>query len=358
MPGADSEQRYVPILKWREAEAAALYELSPNVKAATTPLLELVPPSESKAAKMTLREYIDEEVKRIAGNWGTANVFVDVLHLAPDPAVYPLAIALDRARHAGLRIIPVSSTTSGNDVLHPARNALRTMRRGVCLRERLGSFNKPSFPDALARTIRELDASPGDIDLLLDLEHISYQPMIPTFIAAAIERIPDLSAFRSFTVACSSFPLSLSHLPAGTHRLERADWFLWRAIRDSLRVGTRSPGYGDYSIVHPKLLTGGRIGTATLRYTTHDSFVIARGRSLEQFGFSEYNRLAREFVVNDVYLGRGYSKGDAFLHDNALGRAGTGTQGQWIQLGVNHHLTYVVRQLASQASRDTDFGAA
>lgn len=343
--------RYIPVLKWREAESQALFNLSPDVKDSIVPLIEILPPQVRNSGLVKPAEkHVSDEVDRLAGTWGRRRVLVDVRHM-PTGSKYPLKVVCDSARDHGLRVVPVASTRALNDILHPARYYLREAGHGVCLREGRDSFMGRSFADDLHATIRELDATPAVIDLVLDLGHVAREPLMASFVATAVGRVPDLNSFRSFTVTASAFPMSLSDLAPGNHRLPRFDWFLWNDIRDELRMGTRLPGFGDYTIVHPAFRgTGGRLGSATIRYTSDGEHVIVRGRSLETYGFGEYSEVARGLVADPVYSGETFSSADAFIRHVAAGIERTGDQGQWIQLGIIHHITFVVRQLASTAA--------
>jgi hypothetical protein len=349
-----ADPNYVAILKWREAEARTLFALGQDVKQKVLPLLELVPPDAQKVATLRGRaEYIESEIARIAGTRGKAPFLLDASWIEGDTGIHPLQIAWYRAKSLRLHMIPVVSTRQQGYPLAAARNAHREMKHGVCLRECADTFQSPTFSDCLRRTIAEIDAKPADVDLVLDLGFVVEDPFAMRSIVAAIERMRDLEALRSFTLAGSSMPKNLSHLAERTvHRIARAEWFLWKEVCDSLSKGTRAPGFGDFGIVHPTMTRGGRLGVATVRYTVDNEYVVVRGRQLEGNGYGEYVHVARDLLRLNEYCGAHFSRGDEFVRECAAGTCDPGDQGRWIEVGLSHHLTFVVRQLAARSARD------
>lgn len=47
------------------------------------------------------------------------------------------------------------------------------------------------------------------------------------------------------------------------------------------------------------------------------------------------------------YRGAAFSAGDAYIFDKANHPTPTGNARTWLQAGFNHHMTFVVRQIAS-----------
>lgn len=356
------EPRYVPVLKGKAGEYGALGELPTEVKTAITPVIEIVPPPKNQAGvSKPVTEYLDSEAERIADRWGHKPVFVDACHLSHcavrEGEPYPLVRLCDCARERGLHVIPVAATGAPNAILHAAARAHRIDQHGVCLRERPEKILAVGFTDELNRALDDLDVGPAGVDLIVDLAYLSQEPtLMARYAASAIERLPHRNSWRSLTLTTSSFPMSLSHLPPGIHQLVRSEWILWKELRHLLQSGDRLPRFGDYAVVHPELRDGGGLGSATIRYTTDQEYVIVRRRSLRKHGFGEYTRAARDLVHQEAFAAGTSSWGDAFVRECAKGTSKTGSQTSWIKAGVNHHLTFVALQLARSMASSGEEG--
>ncbi len=87
--------------------------------------------------------------------------------------------------------------------------------------------------------------------------------------------------------------------------------------------------------------------SASIRYTTDEHWVVARGRNIQQYGSSQYRDLSQRLTnMPDVFNGAEFSAGDRYMKDCADGTEGFGNPMTWRWVGTNHHLTFVVRQLA------------
>jgi len=359
-----SPLRYLAILKGKQGEYGALSTLAPEVKRLITPLLEIIPPRPNKrGVTKALTEYIENEAERIADCWGTGDrILADVRYLSAAANPYPLKVLCDRARALGVPLVPVASTDAPRAIVDPARYAYRVHRSGLCLRESPQAVLATSFPADLTRTLRDFDANPSTVDFVLDMGAIRDETgsLMPRFAASAFSRIPYLDQWRSVTLAASSFPVSLAHLGPGFHTMRRAEWALWESVCQATSTMSRAPGYGDYTVVSPGLSEGRWPGSATIRYTCAREVVIERGRGLLKHGTSQYVQLARHLLQHDSYVGASYSWGDEYVAACASGSVTAGNATRWVQVGVNHHLTYVARQVASidARSRENEQGSA
>jgi Beta protein len=348
--------QYLPILKSKRGEFRALRTLSPDVRSVILPMMELLPPRPNKEGRTRhLREHVHSQVKRIGSAWGCARrILVDVRHLPVDGDSYPLADFSDCARRLHVHAIPVASTTSSaSAILRPAGRAHRLDRLGVCLRERPEEIARSSFETNLAETLYEVGVQPAEIDFVIDVGEIpdGRQPIIASTVAAAIARLPHLDHWRTLTVAASAVPATLSHLAQGPNTIPRGEWLLYCDVCSSLPSTARIPGFGDYATVHPALPKPRRKGAPTIRYTGNDEWLYMRGRPLNRDEREQYFRLAQALVANSLYRGRPFSPADEFIHDCAIGSVPAGDATTWVGVAVNHHVTFVVRQLASRASQ-------
>jgi hypothetical protein len=349
------DEHYVPVLKWKRGEARALKELAPTVKAACTPLIEVVPiPFDYDAGvdKKSLRKHIDDAVEELATSWGTkAPVFVDVVTLLPAGVGTgnTLTMMFDEMRKAGVRAIPVVSTASPTDVIAAGANAHKKDGRGVFLRERIDDVIAPKYPARVAATLLSLGVSASRVDFMLDMQDVAEnkQATNATAVTSAINKIPNLKSWRTFTLCSTAFPINLSGMAQGVNTIPRADWALWNALGKL----PRTPTFGDYAVAHwdlqaldPRVI---KI-SASIRYTTDDAWVICRGRNVNQHGFGQFSSLSKLLVKHSAYCGGTFSAGDDYIAKCAAGGK-PGNHETWRRVATNHHITFVVKQIASTA---------
>jgi hypothetical protein len=84
--------------------------------------------------------------------------------------------------------------------------------------------------------------------------------------------------------------------------------------------------------------------SASIRYTVDDYWLIMRG---QQGKYEQYPANAQLITKHKDYFGKGYSFGDNYIFEKGsdlTGKPGNATN--WLVVGVNHHLTCAVRQIA------------
>jgi hypothetical protein len=70
-------------------------------------------------------------------------------------------------------------------------------------------------------------------------------------------------------------------------------------------------------------------------------------------GFKQYPDWAILLCDLPEYCGETYSSGDEYIKEMSLQSTKTGDASEWLQAGINHHMTFVVRQLASLRGSST-----
>jgi hypothetical protein len=202
--------------------------------------------------------------------------------------------------------------------------------------------------------VGRLGVQPEVIDLLFDLRVIESVGVDQTLavVMAAASKLPMAARWRSFTVAGSSYPSDMAGFaPSSVSRIPRIEWTLWRAVCGRRSEIPRTPGYGDYGIVHPVLLDldprkitlGGKI-----RYTLENEWMILRGHSFKKgVGYKQYHSLAQQLNGDSSFRGKDFSWGDRYVTACANHEVKSGNLTTWISVDTNHHLTFVVNQLAN-----------
>jgi hypothetical protein len=158
--------------------------------------------------------------------------------------------------------------------------------------------------------------------------------------------------WRRIILAATSFPEDLSDVDAQTiSTLPRHEWELWKTLQrrpDSLP--RRDIIYGDYAIAHPVTPDiDPRVMrmSANIRYTATDTWLIVKGKNVRQYGFDQYFDLCKTLVKRLEYMGSEFSWGDRYIADCAEGIVGPGNATTWRKVGNNHHITLLVKELAT-----------
>ena len=254
---------YVPILLAKRGERIALRELPATIRRGFTPLLEIpqVPVDFDLDDYKDLGPHIKgfpKHLKRDLDGYG--RFFLDIPHLIdPEELVdgqHPVSVLFAGCREHNLNAVPVAANQRGEDYNLAVRAVMEADGRGACLR--LSKSDLQAHKEVVSRMLGVLDATPKDIDLILDLGSI--EPSNVSIYATALQRIlpkPTFSkrSWRSLTIASGAFPQNLGDLPQGLSALPRADWELWARIRNEPPPSARVPTFGDYVINSPEWVT-------------------------------------------------------------------------------------------------------
>ena len=84
-----------------------------------------------------------------------------------------------------------------------------------------------------------------------------------------------------------------------------------------------------------------------MRYTADGSWLVLKGRNLRDHGYEQFYDVCADLIARDEYSGREFSWGDEYIDDCANRRVGTGNLTTWRKVGTSHHLSYVLRELAT-----------
>ncbi len=230
------------------------------------------------------------------------------------------------------------------------RDAIAKDRRGVCLRIRIDELKNLSLASRLNDLLGTLGVEPAAADIVVDYGIL--QAAHPS-IRYVCERLPGLEEWRTFTVAAGYFPKDLQGFPVGEHLWPREEWRRWRAETTTSPGLPRIPTFGDYTTQHA-IFQEPRPGlnvSASIRYTTHEHWVIMRGEGLRTKGspgYAQYPANAELLCGRKEYSGPQFSYGDDYIWKVASRQITTpGSPETWLRAGINHHLTFVVRQIAT-----------
>lgn len=350
---------YVPILRWKRAEQIALSQLFESDSICLTPLIELVPEnfiskgSKGKITHFNIHEVINKIIGQLFQCWGPRPFFIDQWLLTPTTikqnASYVFEMLGECASIYNLSLIPVTGLSRDGPYQESVKKVFGVHHQGACLRLFIGDITSATFKKDINTILALLKLPPESLDIIIDLRITDQNA--PTF-DALCSQIPYLEKWRNLIIASGAFPEDLSKLHKNdVHKLERSDWTSWKD-----QVATKSlpriPIYSDYTIQHAKYL--GREGlthfSASIRYTSDDYWLIMRGEDATKRdgpGFAQWPANAILLCEMPEYCNHTFSSGDKYIKEMSLQRKETGNPQTWIRAGINHHMTFVVRQIAN-----------
>jgi hypothetical protein len=357
---------YVPILRWKLAEKTALAQLYEHDSTCLTPLVELVPEnfihkdSKGRITKLSINEVINRVGGQLYRYWGERPFFIDLWLLSPDilnqGSNHFLAMLGQYARTLKLSLIPVTGIARDSTYQSAVRTVLGIYNQGACLRLSLEDIKRSTLAKDTNNLLSLLQLRPELVDLIIDFKAIEHSA--PTF-NTLCELIPSIDRWRNFVVASGAFPEDLRGLQKNDiHRIERIDWKSWKDQITATTSIPRIPIYSDYTIQHALYLKrkGGAHYSASIRYTAEDYWVIMRGEDVfrrDGPGFEQWPAQAILLCDLPEYCQETFSEGDKYISQMSLQRKQTGNIVTWLRAGFNHHMTFVVRQLANLLETST-----
>lgn len=352
---------YVPMLKGKEGEFAALEVLRADVKEQLMPFIEIpdVPYDyANERPSKTLDEHIAGVPERLRRCWLDAPLYLHLPWTASEERIQDGRVALEpvlaECVSLDVRAVPVVWRASSSDQLAVAGRYAATTGTGICIRLLVEDFGEDiDIETEIERLVSSLGGIElNDIDLVIDLGDLGTQANRDVLIARSVfSMIPESHRWKRIILAAASFPEDLSEVTAATIRtLPRREWALWKILQRRPNLLPRQDlVFGDYAIAHPipkELDPRIMQMSASIRYTTPDDWLVIKGRNVRQYGFDQYFELCKELIERPEYCGREFSWGDRYIDDCANGMTGPGNATTWRKVGTNHHLTLVIQELA------------
>lgn len=352
-------KHYVPILRWKRAERAALGMLRPADRAVITPLLELTPklfaPKRTKKNELRIpdpNQVLTEAADDMYRCWGQAPFLLDLWHLNPLPqtsaGLHPLAFLAERCRMWRLPMIPVTGLQRPNAYQDAVSSIVSADNRGICVRLLVADLGRGNLDADLSGLLRRFGVSHSQTDLLVDCQFIADGSVD---LCRLLSQVPEIREWRTLTIASGAFPRDLTGMQPGQHFLDRWDWLAWRAyVRGPSRP--RTAAYADYTIQHADFKEPPERAnlSASIRYTIDQYWLVMRGESVfkeDGPGFSQWPANAQLLSEHREFRGRDFSYGDQYILDMGSQVASTGNAETWLRAGINHHMTFVARQVAN-----------
>jgi len=350
------ERQYVPILRWKRGERGALKDLVDADKQRITPLIEL-PPSlftlDYDAGDQDLRGVLIRATGDIRKAWGTRYVFCDVGLMPPRAEAsggeHPVKLVWEYARRQRLNLIPVTGLRRSQRYQSAVMSVIRRHDSGVCIRLTSEQMYSATFRSDLSQLLTTCGVEPDHVHLIIDRRAVNE---LSRPVRELLTRLPTVRAWRTLTVAGGSFPRDLSGFAVGQHRHPRHEWRMWtREVLDADGV-ERRVSFADYTTQHAVFAEPPRRAnfSASIRYTSTDYWVVMRGEGVfndDSAGFAQWPANASLLCDREEFCGPRFSAGDSYISSHSVLGASTGNAESWLRAGVNHHMAFVVRQIAN-----------
>src|SRR5690348_3074117 len=234
-----AEPKYVPVLKRKEGEFAALVALYADIKSSIMPLIE-IPDVPYDYANDRIAKTLDEHIRGIAGRvsrcWQGNPLYVDLPWLEegilPDgrPAI---SMLLADCNSLGVKATPVISTRNSEGYIDAVVRHSTTTGTGACVRLDVDDFEEDVDLEADVNRLIARFENKTNIDLLLDLKHVGEDENRTLLLTRSLlSMMPKNIDWRRLILAGASFPEDLSEIGAETIvTFPRTEWNLWKTLQ-------------------------------------------------------------------------------------------------------------------------------
>jgi hypothetical protein len=347
------QNHYVPILRWKRGEYGALRLLSDTEKLRLTPLIEFPPGMFSSPENDNdFRGTLIRAASDIHKAWGARRAFCD-LGLMPPAAEaagigHPVSLLWEYARRHHLNLVPVIALRASGRYQAAAARVIDRDNGGACIRVTSEQLHSTTFGRDLADLMASCRVTPATVDLVIDRRIVTTMS-VPT--QQLLHRLPTIGEWRTLTVAGGAFPRDLREFSVGQHLHPRLEWQMWRQAGTAERVQRRVT-FADYTTQHAIFAEPPRRAnfSASIRYTSNDHWVIMRGEGVfndDSAGFAQWPANAMLLCERPEFCGAQFSAGDAYIASRTVVGASTGNAEWWLRASINHHMTFVIRQIAN-----------
>jgi len=349
------EVLYVPVLKGRQGELAALGSIQPLTRKVTLPLLEVVPGSVEESERPSqLRAAINRTVKRLHA-WAGNRLLLDAGFLPPEAApgdeFGAVGNSVLAAVDCGVEATPVVHLDDDPQVYRDAATLHADMHHGVAIRLGTEDLEEDSedIETALTELLGILSTERRDIDLILDLGAVNGDLSVRAgarLVADALRGLTAMDEWRNVIITVGAFPSDLSAFEPWTlGEAPRYDATLYDHLRQRRRL-PRIPTFGDYAVTHPALIAGTPYrASPQLRYCVADRWLVLKGRRNDPVANEQFYEVCERIASHPDFVGAALGNADARIANPRS--SGPGNAATWRELSTTHHLDFVVRRITT-----------
>lgn len=356
---------YLPILKSLTSEYEASKNMDEAYAAVIHPLFDVPVISENRQKAKKYQnsftpksDYLDEVAESIAKSWKGDVVLADDFNWAPDTTVetgeHVMAHLYAGLKARGVNVAPVVGYDRWDDPLYQL--AMRGLDLSgapyVCFRLEASAVEDAAEPDIfhdrMQEMLEDMQLSPAECAVLLDLGDLTSKPLIDiTSDATRVLALLSGYRFRFIATAGSSMPKSVDlavKKKDSTAKVIRKEMLLWQALRTEF--GGIPLVFGDYGVRGPGSNDGIRNpnANAKIRYTCDKAFLVSRGHSVAGGWALQMPAVAAEIVSSKEFL-PSFSWGDQVIANCSSGLPVKNGHGKWIAYDTSHHLAFIVEEV-------------
>lgn len=351
---------YVPVLRWKRGEVRALENLKPATQRKIIPLIDLMPheydPAEEGGSDPALEQRLLSDARNLKRARDSEITWADLSDQNPDAlanGVHLVDFFFDAANAEGCEAVPVVRLGADDDYVNAVRTVANRDGRGAVIRIIVPEFEDGEYSNALSEITSEVELSPADVDLVVDMRAgVVPTPAQSRIARAILDDIPNIGAWRSVVLASGAFPRDLSAMSIGHNLVPRNDFHLWRHVCN--HNPAREPIFADNTTRYPELADDFDPAlvnaSASVRYTIEDDWLVLRGRGVRTpgaGGFQQYRGHSQHLIGMPEYSGANFSWGDQRIQEIANGTTNSGNSETWVSISVNHHIEFAVEQISN-----------
>lgn len=341
-------KKYFPVLLSKAGEMIALSNLRMPVKSETSPILQVLSENlfdDEGAYKTDLAE-------KIIASWAFADnqLLIDVSLIDDiDGSIASIQTFFETLLDNGVNVVPVVGFNSSNSYIQLVIALIAKYGCKVCIRENNESRGFLNYNTNMVAMVGRLGILNTRVILLIDLGFVdaTNRNLLIAFATQLVNGLPTPAEWDDVIVSAGSFLTDLTLLPAPAtynspavvHRLPRFEWQIWLALLGANLI--REIKYGDYGTKHPYYVPAAFEGSASIKYTLNNEFLIYRGRKASDHarGGNQYNDSAAALIITPDYSGQAFSWGDDTIFQIGNRPDRPGNAGTWVQISQNHHIT-------------------
>lgn len=348
---------YIPFLKFKVNEIAALSTLTPEVKAKTYPFLDL--PKKEGMSEQKLVEMIEKaksSFNRHLKNF--PSVFLDNFDIDDSIKVagrenYSAVIEAFGEYEQFVPVVGLDRPQARNDLVFQAKTNGLISSPTIAIRLQPDDFQSFAVvEDEILELQRQGAGLFSHWTIILDnrvcigVNAAARSGQINNFLANAASKIN----IDSVIVAGSSIPASISELTKVLTEIHhpRIEIDIYRGVI----AAAHQPSifFGDYTVVSP-LYSDLNIPAEAMQnviaaktiYSYGEVHYIVRGGAIKTHARQrlQYNDIAVRIVAKPFYRGSGYSAGDLYLYQKSQFIGSGVTPGSILKPTINAHITYM-----------------
>lgn len=348
---------YVPAIRWRQGEYQALLQLDDHTKGRIAPFItipEIEFDFEAWQPKKNIQDHVHPFIARYKAKWGKRPAWIGVVEsIISQPMDDGRAVfnyVFDGLRANGANAIPSVALSADSSTLVAVASIIKLDNKGVGISIRLEDLMQANSATRLQALRTALNVNLEDCDLLIDLGAPNFEPYkaFSSALINVLKKIADLSIYRNVVLIGTAMPPSLKDVAKGRDEIPRHDWMFYQQLIKMVPAGMRTPIYGDYTIVHPTFTaTDMRMikPAGKVVYTTQEAWAVYKGGSFRDKPDQMHDHCAA-IVASSSYMTSTFSAGDEYIEKCAKHLDGPSNQTRWKNVGINHHITLVVHDLA------------